>query len=231
MTIYDNKYDSINDRLDKLKSENKSIVECHKKIIVSISELKLVFSSRLNACFRLEDLEKIINASSKEKESNQEIKNDEVEEESPAAIRPMLIWPNGEKVWTHNSSLKQCTFTIDAILPPTFNIPVRVIKASTGSMVLGVSTKPLDTTQRYLGGDMGRGSWGIAGNASLGEDGKWSNGKRYQEGDIVTISGNNGFVTYHINNDDNSIYQYNMNTTTLYFGVTTNDGDILELLL
>ena len=199
-------------------------------MIDSISELKHLFSSNLKNF--INDLELIINASSNEKESKPVIKNKHGKEESPAATLSMLVWPNGEKVWTHNKNLKKNSFTINYILPPTFSIPVRINKAKCiGAIYLMISITELNTYETFFGDDRGKGRWGISGNASVFADGKWSRGKTYQVGDIITISGNNGFISYQINDDDNSSYQYNMNTTTLYFGISANEGDILELVL
>jgi len=227
MSFYENKLKLVESSFKQLLDENKLIVETKSNLIKSVSDLRLLFTTKFNQCIC--DLEIVINAA-KEIEVKQENINDNEIEESPASIRPILIWPNDSKIWVHDKSLRKSTFTINSILPPTFNIPVRVVKATTYSMVIGLSTVELDTDTQYLGGDMDN-SWGIAGNASLGEHHQWKHGKTYEEGDIVTISGNNGVISYHISDDDNSSYQFDMGTTTLYLAVSLSQGFTLELLI
>ena len=94
---------------------------------------------------------------------------------SPAAIMPLLLWPNGSQFWTQDID-HNCTFTINTPLPENFNIHVVIRNTGnegTSCMVIGLSTKVLDTKSRYLGGDLGPGSWSISGNGSCGEDRTW----------------------------------------------------------
>jgi len=229
MASYDNILDLLYNSFNKLISDNKSIVDDKEKLLITFLELKSHFSSNFSQC--IEDLENVIHLTNINHEAkNSLINENDSHEESPASIRPVLIWPNESYVYSFDKSLRNKTFTINNVLPIAFTIRVKVIKGSTVCMVIGISKTELNTEKIYLGGDIGD-SWGIAGNASLGENGKWSTGKTYKVGDVVTISGNNGIISYHINDDDNSSYQYDMGTTTLYFGVSMNDNQTLELLV
>ena len=227
--LYKNKLESLQSSYDSLMKDNKPIKENKIKLKNSLQELQKEFSSVYTNC--INELDYIINSINEKHQALEDINaNHDNTEESPAAAKPLILWPNFEKLWTHNKTLRECTFTLSNVLPACFRIPIRVIKGTTSCIVLGVSINELNTTKRYLGGDMGLGSWGIAGNASLGEDGKWSNGNGYKEGDIVTIEGNNGVISYHINDEPNE-YKYDMKTSTLFLGVTLNKGDQLELLV
>ena len=228
MSYYNNKLNLIDNSFKQLLDKNKLIAETKSNLIKSISDLKSLFASNFNQC--IADLEIVINAA-KENEVKQENINDNETEESPASIRPSLLWPNNSKIWIHNlsNSVKNRTFTINTILQPSFEIPVKIISGDASCMVIGVSKEELDSKKTYLGGDIDN-SWGIAGNNSLGEMHIWTTGKGYKIGDVVTISGNNGIISYRINNIDNSSYQFDMGTTNLYFAVTLNNEDSLELL-
>ena len=229
MASYDNILDLLYNSFNKLISDNKSIVDDKEKLLITFLELKSHFSSNFSQC--IEDLENVIHLTNINHEAkNSLINENDSHEESPASIKPVLIWPNESYVYSFDKNFRKNTFTINNILPITFTIRVKVIKGSTGSMVIGISKTELNTEKVFLGGDMGE-SWGIAGNSSLGENGKWTTGKTYKEGDVVTISGNNGIISYHINDDDNSSYQYDMGTSTLYFGVSMHDNQTLELLV
>ena len=78
---------------------------------------------------------------------------------------------------------------------------------------------------------MGPGNWGICGNKSLVENGGWtSNGIPYKNGEIISLSGYNGVISYSINYEDNSKYLYDMKTSNLYIAASLNLGDELEFV-
>jgi len=66
---------------------------------------------------------------------------------------------------------------------------------------------------------MGTGNWGIASNGSLGEEGNWKSGLTYQAGDIVTLKGEDGVISYAVN-DKWADYTYTMKTSELYLSAS-----------
>ena len=108
MSFYENKLKLVESSFKQLLDENKLIVETKSNLIKSVSDLRILFTTKFNQCIC--DLEIVINAA-KEIEVKQENINDNEIEESPASIRPILIWPNDSKIWVHDKSLRKNTFT------------------------------------------------------------------------------------------------------------------------
>ena len=152
--------------------------------------------------------------------------------ESPASI-PFKCNPtfkDGSNIYLHGMT-SFSTFSLEPILAPNFEIKIRIIKANCGYVSIGVSNKYFDYENRsYLGGDMGPGNWGLASNGSLGVEGSWNTGSSFKDGDIFTLTGNDGIIGYSINEIENS-YQYDMKTSDLYLSFTFYyEGDSIEIL-
>jgi hypothetical protein len=102
-----------------------------------------------------------------------------------------------------------------------------------GHVSVGLSDKIFNNENKgYLGGDMGNGNWGLAGNGSLGEQGKWVRGQPYSEGDILTISGSGGIISYKVNSSEaTKNYSHNMGNKLLYFAISFfYEDDIFQLI-
>jgi len=130
------------------------------------------------------------------------------------------VWPNGSKLFMHKDS-GYFTFSCYSSHYNSFvSFKIYIKKTeSPGHIVLGLSNKIFNDTKGYLGGDLGTGNWGIAGNGSLGEEGKWSRGLSYKEGDIVEILYNYGTISYSINGAPNS-YTYKTVWSAVYLSAT-----------
>jgi hypothetical protein len=116
-------------------------------------------------------------------------------------------------------------------LPENFSISLRLIKLEhPGHMVIGLSDKIVNENKGYLGGDLGNGNWGVAGNGALGEEGLWRKGNCYKQGDILTLKGRGSEVTYLVNGKG-SDYSFNLKNRPLYFSVSFYyENEVIELL-
>lgn len=132
------------------------------------------------------------------------------------------VWPNGNKTYTHFNN-DFLTFSCSYPLSGHFSCKVYVKTAqSVGHVVLGFSTTILNIKKGYLGGDLGLGNWGLAGNGSLGEEGVWKSGSPYKQGDVVELTFNKGVIKYSINGvQTNYSYKLKNNPTTVYLSVTS----------
>jgi hypothetical protein len=89
----------------------------------------------------------------------------------------------------------------------------------------------MNLSKGYIGGDLGKGNWGVAGNASVGEEGKWKTHVGYGENDTVHLSIDNGLVSYYVNEDRSKPYFYQFkNTQNFYFTFSIYyQGDTIEI--
>jgi hypothetical protein len=114
----------------------------------------------------------------------------------------VLKWPNGSHTYTHDST-RFYTFTCSSIAITNYQIVKIFIKSGLnhGHIVLGFTVNIINDTQNgsYLGGGFGDKNWGIAGNGSIGEEGKWTTGIGFKEGDIVDLIYYNGEISYAVN--------------------------------
>lgn len=154
-----------------------------------------------------------------------------VDDISPASINTKTIprWPGEEAEFVHKD---QSILTISTTEPLSADFEVRIAihKATSGHVVVGVSKEVLNLNRGYLGGDLGKGNWGIACNGSLGENGSWKTGKGYVSGDIVTIKGQSGMISYAIN-DDWQNYCFQMEEEELFLAASFYySGDRIEIL-
>lgn len=112
-------------------------------------------------------------------------------------------WFNNSNVYKHDQT-KMFTFSSKESYNGYWKAKIFIKKCQhPGYMVLGIISRPFKEYKGYLGGDLGHGSWGLAGNGALGEHGKWKHDKKYNEGDIVEIIYNKGYINYTINGEVN----------------------------
>jgi len=233
---YDSKLETLNNKITNLQEDSLNTHNNISKISSTFKELQSLFSNNFSQT--ISELEFIINHINEINDINTNKKkitdiNKLEEEESPASLKPKVQWPNNSYSWRHDLSNTHHTLTSTMLLESSFSISIRVLKMNpNGYITIGVSNKQIDEKKGYLGGDFGKGSWGICGQGSLGQEGNWTTGKTYKEGDIVTITGDNGVISYSVNDEDNSSFKYDMKTTNLYLGATFYyKGDELEIII
>jgi hypothetical protein len=160
--------------------------------------------------------------------------NDQIDDDvSPASIIPKtIVWNDQlEKVFKFT---KSGTFTSNIILPKSFtaNIYFRVLEAP-GSFTIGISDRYIEyDTKNFLGGDMGKGNWAIAGSSVIGEEGSWNyQGKSFGQGDTLTLEFNDDTIKYKVNGVENE-YSYRFKTPNLdyYLGCSVTSSCELEIL-
>lgn len=103
-----------------------------------------------------------------------------------------------------------------------------------GYVTLGFIDRYYKEKKGYLGGDLGSGSIGFAGNGAIGSNGKWitEKGSGFKEKDIVELIYNKGVCTYLVNGipspGKTTIIPSNQN---IYFAATLyhNNSSILIL--
>lgn len=151
-------------------------------------------------------------------------------DESPASmvVNKIPTFADGSNIYHHSTPSTFKTFTLPDLLPACFEIPIKMTKITVGYLVCGVSNKVMDENRGYLGGDMGQGNWGIASNGSLGENGSWKSGKAFNTGDVLTLKGENGVITYAVNGEFQT-YQFDLGTSELYLAFTFYYEDEIEL--
>lgn len=144
------------------------------------------------------------------------------------------LFNNRERIFITGKGNFLRTITSKNAFPTKFVIKIKLKKLKNpGHVSIGVSDKIINSENKgYLGGDLGQGNWGLAGNGSLGEQGRWSRGLAYTEGDILTISGNSGILTYSVNNSElTKNYSHNLGNKNLYFAISYYyEDDILQLI-
>lgn len=153
-------------------------------------------------------------------------------DESPASmvVNTIPSFADGTYIYHHSTPNTFKTFTLPDVLPPTFEISIKMNKCTCGYLVCGVSNRIMDENRGYLGGDMGPGNWGLASNGSLGENGTWKSGKAFNTLDVLTLKGDCGVISYAINGVYES-YQYDLGTSDLYLAFTFYYEDEIELVV
>lgn len=143
-----------------------------------------------------------------------------------------ITFPNGTRFFKTPSGNALKTISNSNELPEMFNISFKFTKVLyPGHLVLGVSDKILNAEAGYLGGDLGTGNWGLAGNGSIGEEGKWVTGEGYKQGDIVTLIGKGSAITYFINGKNNTRYKYDLKKKPLFLTFSYYYADeIMEIV-
>jgi len=226
-TYYTNKLESLHKEFEKIKLESHNNRNEVSKMKENFLELKTIFSQNYNQV--IADLEYIISSSDNtNKDKDKEI------EESPAA-KPKITWHNGTLIYTHEKTQQKYIHTSENVLPSKFTVSMRIVKhSSVGYLSLGLYNEKMDGPGGWLGGDTGKGTWGINSNKAKGEEGKWNTGGGglgFKEGDVFTINGDNGVITYSVNDKEHKDYKYDLKTTELYLAVTSHyKGDSVEII-
>lgn len=134
-------------------------------------------------------------------------------------------WFNSSRKYIHiNHNNTNEFFTFTSLNPVSGYYSFKVLiksSQSIGHIVIGLSNRYIHEKKNgYLGGDYGVGTWGLAGNGSIGENGKWTKGTSFKEGGILEIIYNNGLITYSVNGVKTN-YSYNSNLgNNVYLGAT-----------
>jgi len=210
-------------KVTELLDSQKSTHQINKdNLNTNIDKLKQIKNSFKNKFAEL--IEKIGSLEFLDKKQDDEI------EDSPAAFHTAVPrFEDGSNIFRQTIQ-DFYTFSCPEMLSDSFEVKIKLNKSTSGYVVIGVSDKVFDVKKGYLGGDMGKGNWGIASNGSLGNNGSWTSGKTYNTGDIVTIKGEDGEISYAVN-DVFDEKKYHMDTTELYLSFTLYyTGDELEIL-
>jgi hypothetical protein len=130
---------------------------------------------------------------------------------------PEVFFSNGSKVFETPSGSAIRTFSSKTPLPKSFTINIKFIKlVYPGHLVIGFSDKIFQgETKGYLGGDLGIGNWGVAGNGSIGQEGKWVKSVGFKQGDVVTFISTKSVITYSVNQVPSG-YSYDLKKRPLY---------------
>ena len=88
---------------------------------------------------------------------------------------------------------------MNTVLKPSFTIQIRLNKCKdSGYVCIGLLNKEFDSGRTGSSSNL---TWGVAGNGSIRYNDTWiyNNLCKYKESDIITITYNNNFVNYLIN--------------------------------
>lgn len=212
--------------LENMKLENAQRKMLFDKNLVKMKDLTSIFKNKF---------EILINSLSQ----ISEITEDEIEaEDSPASQKVSIDinFPNEEKIYTHlkdsTDQYKGKTFSCHEPLPINFIVELKLNKMNCGNLCIGVSEELFDTDKTYLGGDVGEVCFAIAGNKALGHNKQWVGfeGLPYKAGDIITLKGENGVITYAVNDVwDNKTFNLSYEKIHLSFSFYSK-GDEIEIL-
>jgi hypothetical protein len=109
-------------------------------------------------------------------------------------------------------------------------IKAKITTTNPSYVVFGLSDRKLLLAKGYLGGDMGKGTWGIAGNGSLGEEGKWVTGMKFTNGSIIEINFDNGLITFSVNGQLAN-YKYKFSSPKVFIACSMfYAGDRVDIL-
>jgi len=138
--------------------------------------------------------------------------------EFQVANQGLLNWINGNKVYVKSGNGKFLVSTSTPVKKLT-NIIVRFSNCKDYNYCqIGFSNSMHNGTDKYLGGELGPGSWGLAGNGIIGEEGKWN--KDFQSylkfsNEEITLKFNNGVIQVSVGTKGNS-YMYNLGVKEAY---------------
>lgn len=140
-----------------------------------------------------------------------------------------VVWENKTRFLRHSVDILTTQTGIKSY--NNVSVQIRLRKAKNAAfIVLGFSDKPLHLAKGFLGGDIGSGNWGLAGNGALGEEGKWKRADSYKEGDIITLNFHNKVITYKINGKHND-YSFKFSKSSVYLACSMYyNGDELEII-
>lgn len=93
--------------------------------------------------------------------------------------------------------------------------------------MIGFSKNSYNGEDKYLGGETGPNSWGVAGNGVIGEENKWN--KNFEtvfnfQADEITLNFDNGIIRFQINNKKNN-YAYDLKEKEAYLSATLFHAD------
>lgn len=223
------KLEPFNAKLNEFKELNLKHEEINISNIEKLKQIKSDFSLKINDL--IEKFSSIENIEKKDKDN--ENLNNEKDEISPASIpiNSIPLMPNGTYIYRQDKS-RSYTFSCPEVLSSIFEIRMKIIKSTCGYVSIGVSKTILDENKTYLGGDLGTGNIGLASNKSLGLEGKWKgNCKGFKTNDIVTLIGDNGVITYMVNDELDENFSYDMKTDELYLSFSFYyENDSIEIL-
>ena len=145
-----------------------------------------------------------------------------------------LQWCNSSSKFVKTYKGKHLYSTINSFNNATIKIKFSNCKNYNYCIVGFSKCKYLNGT-KYLGGETGKGDWGLAGNGSIGEEGTWSktnvsNNTKYTT-EIITLNFFNGEISYSIQGKENNNYRYNLSVKEVYLTVGLYfEGDTVEIL-
>lgn len=143
-------------------------------------------------------------------------------------LNNLLVWENKTKYLVNNTTKLITRTGINSF--SNIDVKFKFNCKNTSYVVVGLSDRIFNIAKGYLGGDLGKGNWGIAGNGSLGEEGKWVTGSKYNNNDIINIKFDNGYITYTINGIRNN-YKHKFSSNKAYIACTLyNINDKLEII-
>ena len=138
-----------------------------------------------------------------------------------------ILWENKTKLLRHSYELLTTQTALQSL--NNFDIKIRIKKCKNAAyIVVGFSNKKMHVAKGFLGGDLGTGNWGYAGNGALGEEGKWQKTDKYKQGDIITLIYDNGIIRYEINGKKNN-YNYRLMGPVYLACSLYHNGDELEI--
>lgn len=143
-----------------------------------------------------------------------------------------MLFENKSNILKHSYDIQTCQTSLYASDRISMKIKIKNTK-NISYIVLGFSEKKLHSVKSgYIGANTGPGTWGLAGNGFIGEEGKWVKGSHLlASGDIITLNYFKGKITYGVNNKMFD-YSYSFkNENPVYFGCNLyTKGDELEIL-
>jgi hypothetical protein len=145
----------------------------------------------------------------------------------------MLMWQNGQKSYTKKSNGKYLYST----KLPVKRLTQVIVQFSDckdyNYCQVGFSSTKMDGADKYLGGETGKGTWGLSGNGIIGEEGKWNknfaNLLKYGREEII-LKFNKGVIQVTVGSKGNS-YLYNLGIPEAYLTVLLyHDGGKVNIV-
>lgn len=148
-------------------------------------------------------------------------------------IKPQpMLFENKTNILKHNYDVQTCQTSLFASNQISIKVKIKNTK-NVAYIVLGFSEQKIHTVKGgYIGANTGLGTWGLAGNGFIGEEGKWVKGSHLlASGDIITLNYNKGKITFGVNNKMSEYSYFLKNQNPVYFGCNLySKGDELEIL-
>lgn len=141
--------------------------------------------------------------------------------EFSVANQGLLTWMSGNKEFVKKGNGKFLHSTNIKVKKLT-NIKLKFSNCKDYNYCqIGFSSSQYDGLDKYLGGETGKESWGLAGNGVIGEEGKWN--KSFQSylkysNEEITLKFNNGLIQVSVGVKGNT-YLYNLGIKEAYLTV------------